>query len=977
MNKDFLKNPPKKYRPAPFWSWNERLTVDSTTEQVELMEKAGLGGFFMHARGGLQTDYLKDDWFDNIKAASQKANETGMLAWGYDENGWPSGFGQGAVNGKGVEYQQKYLRCEVTAAPKITDRTIANMEVEGKNHHFYYDVNPFYVDVMNKAVIAEFLKSTHEKYIDNLGASLGGMVGFFTDEPQVSRNGYPWSFILDEEYKKAYGDSLLSNLPALFCDIEGCAAVRYRYWKLVRDLFTAAFNEQIYAWCKEHNQLYTGHMTCEEDFWFHAQCSGSAMPNYEFMDIPGMDHLGRIPADIATVMQVTSACNQLGKKQILSETFALCGWNVSFEELRWIYEPQMARGINYLCQHLEGYSLRGIRKRDYPASLYRHQPWWKDYRTFNDMVSRIGMLIAEGEVDYNVLLLHSIESGWVAYNDNDPKARPLTDKLSNDLKAVMENLERAQIQYHLGDNKLIERHGSVENGLFKIGTQSYKAVIVPPADCFGRATFELLKKFENEGGTVIFTEKLPTLIDGEPTDEWQTVFGAYPIVKLQCVADFVPLNLRKIKLDYAGKDQKTVLSLVRGFTDDNMTMHYLVNPNNEEIEFSATVKGKSGCIFNAETGETKPLCFENKGDELIFNGYLAKRGSLIVFVYGDDREKSAAVEEKELTPLTLNGEWQIASADHNALTLDYCDLYVNGEQKAKNIPVSDVQEILCAYGEKVNAEVVFNFEVRDNGFENCRLMVETPEIFNIFVNGEEITKTDLGFCHDPAFRLIDIRKYVKAGKNEVKLSCEFVQSKAVYENMRNALIFESEKNKLTYDMEIESVYIVGDFGVKTDSTFEALDRRALKVDGGFYITSAPKTVTTGNIAEQGYPFFAGSMTFKKTLDLTAEETLNRSIRFADLCSTVTKVKVNGVDAGKVMWQPYTLDLSGLLKAGENEIEITVTGNLRNLLGPFHLAEGESYWVAPPNFFHNSPLWVGGENKDWVDSYCFVEFGLFF
>ena len=103
MNKEFLKNPPKKYRPAPFWSWNEKLTVESTAEQVEIMEKAGLGGFFMHARGGLQTNYLKDDWFDNIKAASEKANESGMLAWGYDENGWPSGFGCGAVNGKGVK----------------------------------------------------------------------------------------------------------------------------------------------------------------------------------------------------------------------------------------------------------------------------------------------------------------------------------------------------------------------------------------------------------------------------------------------------------------------------------------------------------------------------------------------------------------------------------------------------------------------------------------------------------------------------------------------------------------------------------------------------------------------------------------------------------------------------------------------------------------------------------------------------------
>ena len=975
MNKEFLKNPPKKYRPAPFWSWNEKLSVASTTEQVELMEKAGLGGFFMHARGGLQTDYLKKDWFDNIKAASDKANETGMFAWGYDENGWPSGFGCGAVNGLGVEYQQKYLRCEITDTPKITDRTIANMDVDGKNFHFYYDVNPFYVDVMNKAVVAEFLKSTHEKYIENLGQNLGGMVGFFTDEPQVSRDGYPWSFILDEEYKKAYGESLLSNLPALFAEVEGYTVVRYRYWKLVRDLFTAAFNEQIYAWCQSHNQLYTGHMTFEEDYWGHMQCSGAAMPNYEFMDIPGMDHLSRRLADINVIMQLTSVANQLGKKQILSETFALCGWDVSFEDLRWIYESQMVRGINYLCQHLEGYSLRGIRKRDYPASLYRHQPWWKDYKSFNDMVSRIGMLVAEGEIDYNVLLLHSIESGWLTYNDNDPNCQSETNKRCDDLIAIMEELEKAQLHYHLGDNKIIERHGSVENGCFKIGTQNYKVVIVPPAECFGKTTFDLLKEFKKIGGKVIFTEKMPTYIDGEPTDAWHTIFGDCPVVNRADLSAYVPEDCKKIKLEYSSHDTETVLSLVRRFNDDNMTMHYLVNPNNNQIDFTATVKGKSGCIFDAETGETKPLCFERNGDDIIITESLEKRGSIVIFVYDDEREQSAVKQNAALTPIELKGEWQI-SANDNALTLDYCDLYVNGELTHKNLPVSDVQEILCAYRQKVNAEVVFNFNVKADDFTSCKLLVETPEIFNIFVNGKEVDKTDLGYLYDPAFRLVDIKDFVALGKNEVRLCCEFVQSEEVYKNMDNALIFESEKNKLTYDMEIEAVYIVGDFGVKSTAPFEKLEKRGLRTNGDFYITTAPATANTGNMAEQGYPFFAGVMTFKKVITLSAEQTQNRSICFGQLCSTVTDVKVNGKSAGKIMWRPYVVDLSGLLNEGENEIEITVTGTLRNLLGPFHLQKGESHWVAPPQFIHNSPLWVGGENEEWVDSYCFVEFGLF-
>ena len=105
-----FKDVSKKYRPIPFWSWNEKLDIGETAEQVRTMHKAGIGGFFMHARGGLQTEYMGDEWFRNIDAAVNDAHDCGMGAWAYDENGWQSGFGNGIVNGMGVEYQQKYIR---------------------------------------------------------------------------------------------------------------------------------------------------------------------------------------------------------------------------------------------------------------------------------------------------------------------------------------------------------------------------------------------------------------------------------------------------------------------------------------------------------------------------------------------------------------------------------------------------------------------------------------------------------------------------------------------------------------------------------------------------------------------------------------------------------------------------------------------------------------------------------------------------
>lgn len=141
------------------------------------------------------------------------------------------------------------------------------------------------------------------------------------------------------------------------------------------------------------------------------------MPHYEYMHIPGVDWLGRTIKETLLPMQLSSVAEQLGKEAVLTESFALCGHNVSFAELKGICEWQMVRGINLLCQHLEGYSLREIRKRDYPPAMYLQQPWWKDYGSFNEAMARIGMIMGEGEAVVEVLLLHPQTTAWTLYDD--------------------------------------------------------------------------------------------------------------------------------------------------------------------------------------------------------------------------------------------------------------------------------------------------------------------------------------------------------------------------------------------------------------------------------------------------------------------------------------------------------------------------------------------------------------------------------
>ena len=98
------KNPGRReedllsYASIPFWSWNYRLEPEKLKEQIGWMKRQGLGGFIIHARKGLLTEYMGEEWLSCVGVCIEEAERLGMEVWLYDENGWPSGFAGGAAS---------------------------------------------------------------------------------------------------------------------------------------------------------------------------------------------------------------------------------------------------------------------------------------------------------------------------------------------------------------------------------------------------------------------------------------------------------------------------------------------------------------------------------------------------------------------------------------------------------------------------------------------------------------------------------------------------------------------------------------------------------------------------------------------------------------------------------------------------------------------------------------------------------------
>jgi len=897
-----FKEIPKEYRPVPFWSWNDKLDIDETKGQVRVMDEAGIGGFFMHARGGLQTEYMRGEWFENITAAKNEAQKRDMYPWVYDENGWPSGFGNGVVNGLGVEYQQKYLRMENEHIHKDTTIT------KSGEHWFYYEVNPFYVDTLDKKVTEKFIEVAYKPYYERYGDSFEG---FFTDEPQISRAGIPWSFIFEDEYRKRYGEDLTTHLEELFLDIKDYKKTRVKFWKMVTDLFSENFMKPIYEQCNEWGLKLTGHLVLEETLFSQLESNGACMPHFEYFHIPGMDWLGRNIYDCLTALQVSSVAEQLGKERVLSETYAMCGHNVSFSELKGIYEWQMVRGINLLCPHLQGYSVKGIRKRDYPPAMYYQQPWWSEYNRFVDAMSRESMILAKSRKETDILVIHPQTTAWSEFTGKKNKK---IEEINKDFQDIIKELEEKHIQFHLGDETIMERHARVENGKIIIGNCSYTTVIASCCEILFPNTEELLERFVKTGGKILKPEEIK--------------------------ADNVTDNK---EITYAKR------------VCDEYTVHYFVNSSEECKKAHINAEGRKLDIYS---GELVDFC-----EDYEFEPY----ASLMIIDDGTGKGSKQIIEES----IELNGEFKVDGKVLNSLLLDKCDYYFDGVLQEKDGYVLNICERANKLKRRVNIRQ--EYYVRVNHIpEKLYLVCETPEKFEINVNGKRVIYNSLGkWFIDKSFKMIEISEYIKPGENVISFECEFEQSKEFYEKLEKSYRFESEKNKLFYDFEIESIYLVGDFSVKCEGEWEDLPLNARRFYGKFEIDKPKEKINLKDIEKQGFPFFSGELKLTGSIDITGE---NPVLITDFLGINCVKIEINGKE--KTVLTDKRVSLKDFNVKGKTDIKLTLINNLRNLHGPHHIKEGECWEVGPGSFYKEKCVWNPyAKEEDWNEGYCLVKTGI--
>lgn len=919
----------KEYRSIPFWSWNNSVEESELLNQIDQMKRVGIGGFIIHARIGLNIEYLGEKWFSCVEACLERARQLDMNVWIYDENGFPSG----SAGGKLLEterYRARFLRYEIKdrfdeSAFCVFEKTADGYRrLDGgksglsEYHTVYLSVSPSDTDILNPEVVDAFIAETHEKYYSRFKDSFGKeLAGFFTDEPQYYRYSTPYSAEAEKEYYKRFGEDVKDGLIYLFCHDERGYAFRERYYGLLNELYTENYYKKLYDWCDSHGCKLTGH-SVEETALYRQMWGGAAcMPSYEYEHIPGVDCLERDCGSELAPKQAGSVASQLGRKFVLTETFGCSGYDVTPKELKSLGEFQYFNGVNLMCQHLMPYSLGGQGKYDFPPVFSPHNNWWDEFKIFNDYFTRLGFIVANTEETYDVLVLHPMRGIWLDYI-REEDGNSVAD-LEESFARLLKKFRKKGVRFQLADERILQRYGKAEGEKLAVGRRLYDTVVVPDMKTLSASTASLLKEYK---GRICYMGEI-RYVDGKPICE---KFSSNVSIDEVC---------ENTAIKFSCEDGLSGMTSRSGEIGD-----YIFVKNYSRTESSSVSMpgiSESYKAIDLQTLSLRPVYDEER---------IGACESLILI-----RDDKFISPQKDVHTEDVTERFRITDISENSFVMDYASMSTDGETFGESMPLSQIFEGLLRKNYRGKIYIRQAFVLREK-MPLC-LVMEKSDFLKCEVNGRGVAWSKDGF--DIAFMRADITEHVKEGENLLLYALEFYQHEGVSFALFDPMATESARTRLYYDTQIENSYLKGDFVVEKDFS---LSKR-----------EAYPAVSADNY-KNGYPFFFGTVTLSGTYnyDGTGRRIMSLSGRYM-----VAEAEINGKKRSFVLSEKN--DLTDLLKIGENKIVLRVKSSLRNLFGPHHLSVMVEPMGVCPFTFTMRGDWKNGVSSFYTHEYNCVPFGI--
>jgi hypothetical protein len=787
FSKEAFRNPECIYSPAYFWMWNARLEPGLLKSQLDDMHAHGMRSVCIHPfprdfrPGRLQSEmspeYLTDEYFLVFSNVVDHAASLGMNVWLYDEGGWPSGGACGRVAAADAEgrYRKRIIGygegsgpLEVRAVPYGTGR--AN-----------------YPSVIEKGATESFIRVTHERYAKYVGRHFGKAIRFtFMDEPYLPKDSsgfnLGWCTDFAEVFRASKGYDIMPYVERLIDRKQSpdpsTIKARLDYFDVMGDLFVSRFMDPIRRWDHRHGLLSSGHVDGEDMPEAAVRYGyGALLRTYRAMDIPGVDVIWRqiFPEAQGTVARTapfpryaSSVAHQKGGMLAMSESFGIFGNSFTPDQMKWVVDYQMLRGVNLFV--FGYYSVSNAKQ--WMLLFEPHSgpvaPWWDMEKPYFEYIARTGSLLADGAPASEIAVFFDSRAFWAGGAE--------AVSAGEMHYAVSAALDKMNCEYEFVDDDAIAA-AEIRDGRLNVGKMSYSTLVLPTSKWMREDARAKVETFRSQGGKVLSPD---------------TLSAAKPVCRIHG--------------RYSGMFRAA--KRVNG----GETLYFVVNEGSWPLDGMRIEFEEPGEVVHADTGSGDFAAVNRAADGTISWDFPPYGSALFIVGAKADRPAPPRFDSASRTVRTLSDGWKVRRTASHALGEDDFEIAAIEEPPVDAAP----GDWRALFGESFSGKAVY--ECAFDGERQGKALLDLGKVgwsCSVKLNGRELQPKFFG----PFRWIVDLKK----GRNELQVTVANTLANASSDVKRRGKVaakyppsMSYEPKHVVYDRENHESGLIGPVTLTTE-----------------------------------------------------------------------------------------------------------------------------------------------------------------
>lgn len=477
------------------------------------------------------------------------------------------------------------------------------------------------------------------------------------------------------------------------------------------------------------------------------------------------------------------------------------------------------------------------------------------------------------------------------------------------------------------------------------------------------STLARLQKFHSAGGRVVFLGEVPSLVNGASSAEPEQFSAKAVTIPLRRRSILAALkDYREVEIDLqpgvsflsaAVPPKRTLLHQIR--EDGDSRWVFICNTDRSSPQEDTTVKLKGEwdvTHFDAMQGTHHPLHSEVYQDLTILTWSFPAHGSLLLRLYprqlSQDTfpEKSINLKWEECGAVSRPQSYELS--EPNVLVLDMAEFRILDDGDMDKPPPWELMDELLRLDDRLRErfglpkkmgsyaqpwatkerassktyrlQIKFTFDSAVD-IKGAQLAIEDPELHTVSLNDIDVSTTKpTGYFVDRHIPTIALPS-MKAGTQTLLLTRPY----------------GSTSN-------LEWLYLLGNFGVQVAGRIAS-------------IISLPKTLEFGDWTTQGFPFYAGNITYNCDFivpggSLNYPSPSNLALQVDYFKAPLLRVYLDGDNVGTPLaFAPYQVSLSStdgssLAPGSTHKVRIKAYGSRINAFGTLHNANENYFWFGP-------------------------------